>query len=377
MKKSHLKTRAARLMTGALAAIAFAWAILGLASAGETAAVGDANCDGVVTSIDALLVLQLHAGLIDEVCGDVDVNADGEVNSLDALFILWPIRGLLPFPQPTPQPTTEPSGDLTTYLAMSDLPNNEGVSVSLILANKSPGAVTREYTSKQRYDVVVRDANGDYVWNWFHGSAWAAVIGRQVWEPGDWVSYEATWRFEDKDGDPVEPGTYELQAFDVGCITLPARQCDLGEIIAVDVPPPPDCTGTDGLGADLIVSGGRETFSSGENVSLTLVLFNCAETPITQTSSTSQMHDFVVQDEAGRVIWQWSHGMLFLQARTSRTFEPGEMIVHRTIWRQDTDERPILAPDLFNGGDLVSPGTYEVVGLSGGLIASQAIEILP
>ena len=101
MTQSSLQTRAARLMAGALTAIAIAWTIAGLASAGEHAAVGDANCDGVVTSIDALLVLQLHAGLIDEVCGDVDVNADGEVNSLDALFILWPIRGLLPLPQPT------------------------------------------------------------------------------------------------------------------------------------------------------------------------------------------------------------------------------------------------------------------------------------
>ncbi len=116
MKQPNLPTRAAILVAGALAATAVAWATVGSASAGETR-LGDANCDGFITSIDALLVLQLHAGLIEEVCGDVDVNADGEINSLDALFILWPIRGLWPFPQstptdvppePTPQPTTGP-----------------------------------------------------------------------------------------------------------------------------------------------------------------------------------------------------------------------------------------------------------------------------
>ena len=400
MKRSSLQTRAARLMAGALAAIAVAWAIVGLASAGEHAAVGDANCDGSVNSIDAALILQLHAGLIDEVCGDVDVNGDGVANSIDALLIVqmglgvWPVEPVTPtpteaLPEPTPQPTVGPSRDLTTYLAMSDLPNNEGIFVSLTLANKNPGSVTRGYIDGQDYDVVVRDANGEYVWNLWHDTPWTQAFESQVWEPGEWITYSGTWRFEDNKGNDVEPGAYELQIFDVGCTTDPIRQCDLGEVIAVDIPPPPDCTRKDGLGADLIVSGGRETFSSGENVSLTLVLFNCGETPITRTYGSSHTYDFVVLDEAGQVIWHLSLGMVFLQVQTPVTFEPGEMIVHRTIWRQDTDDRPfLLLPELFNGGDLVPPGTYEVFGLGCGfratdeldacdLIASQTIEIVP
>ena len=384
-------------MAGVLAAIAVAWAIVGLASAGEHAAVGDANCDGSITSIDALLVLQLHAGLIEEVCGDVDVNADGEVNSLDALFILWPIRGLLPLPQPTPtlvppEPTLESPGEpggLATYLAMSDLPNNEGIFVSLVLANKNPWPLERKYSSGKRHDATVRDAEGNHVWNQFNGVDFTAAFAWQVLEPSEWVTYGANWRFEDNNGNAVGPGTYELQIFDVGCTTDPIRQCDLGEVIAVDIPPTPDCTGQDGLEADLIVSGGREKFSSGENVSFTLVLFNCGETPITRTYGSSHTYDFVVLDEAGQVIWHLSLGMVFLQVQTPVTFEPGEMIVHRTIWRQDTDDRPfLLLPELFNGGDLVPPGTYELFGLGCGfratdeldacdLIASQTIEIFP
>ena len=128
METAPLKTRTTLLLAGALAAIAVAWAIVGLASAGETQ-LGDANCDGRIDSIDALFVLQFHAGLIDELCGDGDVNGDGEVNSIDALFLLWPIRGLSPFPQPTPtgrppEPTPEaPSerGDLSATIEVQIL----------------------------------------------------------------------------------------------------------------------------------------------------------------------------------------------------------------------------------------------------------------
>ena len=389
MKRSSLQTRAARLMAGALAAIAVAWAIVGLASAGEHAAVGDANCDGSVNSIDALLVLQLHAGLIDGVCGDVDVNGDGVANSLDAMLILQnsivePLPGPGPFPQPTPSEPLE----LTAKLSLFSLPDNEGISATLWLLNNNNWPVKRQYTSSQRYDMVVRDDTGDIVWRWSQDMAFSAVIGTNVLQPGEGISQTETWKLEDNAGSNVEPGSYELHMFDVGCGIDPIRQCDLGEVIAVDIPPTPDCTGQDGLEADLIVSGGREKFSSGENVSLTLVLFNCEDTSMTRGYSSSHMYDFVIQDEAGQVIWHWSLGMVFAQLQTGRIFEPGEMFVHRTMWRQDTDERPLLFPDLFKGGDHVAPGTYTLSGFdvstcrfqdvsSCDLIASQAIEIVP
>ena len=52
--------------------------------------VGDVTCDGLVNSIDAALVLQYDAGLIDSLsCAqNADVNVDGAVNSIDAALIL-------------------------------------------------------------------------------------------------------------------------------------------------------------------------------------------------------------------------------------------------------------------------------------------------
>lgn len=62
------------------------------------AARGDVNADGVVNSIDAFLLLRLHAGIIDPLLNPPlfpedwyergDVNDDGVLNGLDAVLIL-------------------------------------------------------------------------------------------------------------------------------------------------------------------------------------------------------------------------------------------------------------------------------------------------
>ena len=57
---------------------------------------GDANCDGLVNSLDAALVLQFDAGLIHSLtCADADYNHDGVVNALDAALILQKDAGLI------------------------------------------------------------------------------------------------------------------------------------------------------------------------------------------------------------------------------------------------------------------------------------------
>ena len=58
---------------------------------------GDVDCDGLITSIDAALVLQFDAGLIDELdcLHNADVNGDGNIDSVDALLILQHVAGLI------------------------------------------------------------------------------------------------------------------------------------------------------------------------------------------------------------------------------------------------------------------------------------------
>ncbi len=63
---------------------------------------GDVNCDGDVSSIDAALLLQLTAGVITFLfCGDFgDVDGDGNTTSVDAAIILQFTAGLIPSPPP-------------------------------------------------------------------------------------------------------------------------------------------------------------------------------------------------------------------------------------------------------------------------------------
>ena len=58
---------------------------------------GDVNCDGFVTSVDALLILQLRADLISSLpCPENgDVNGDGAIDVVDAALILQMAAGLL------------------------------------------------------------------------------------------------------------------------------------------------------------------------------------------------------------------------------------------------------------------------------------------
>jgi len=59
--------------------------------------VGDSNCNGTVNAIDAALVLQHDAGLLDEIaCEDLaDANQNGTVNAIDATLILQYDAGFL------------------------------------------------------------------------------------------------------------------------------------------------------------------------------------------------------------------------------------------------------------------------------------------
>jgi len=58
---------------------------------------GDVDCDGAVTSIDAALVLQFGAGLVEELpCpAGGDVNGDGRIDAIDAALILQHVAGLI------------------------------------------------------------------------------------------------------------------------------------------------------------------------------------------------------------------------------------------------------------------------------------------
>jgi hypothetical protein len=58
---------------------------------------GDANCDSLANSVDAAVILQYDAGLLDgfTCLGNLDLNGDGMTNSVDASIILQMDAGLI------------------------------------------------------------------------------------------------------------------------------------------------------------------------------------------------------------------------------------------------------------------------------------------
>ncbi len=205
------------------------------ASAGVQPA-GDANCDGIVSSLDAVIVLQVDAALLDRAPCHVQADAsfDGVVNSLDAAIILQREAGLLA------QCEVGWTGFTASLMAVDKI-TVPGVPFSLTfsVSNCNERETSRQYNSGQIYDFIVRDASGELLWNWAHGLAFVQAIQERTYSAQQPVTYGVVWNQTDNDGVPVPPGTYQIEAVDVGC-TLPALdECHLSATIQAQILVPP------------------------------------------------------------------------------------------------------------------------------------------
>ncbi len=194
---------------------------------------GDVNCDKVTNSIDATLILQVDAGLIDTVscAGVADLNLDGVIDSLDATIVLQITAGLCC------------AGPLTAALSIDSLsdslsfsvPYGEPLPMTLSITNANDQQVERTYNTGQRYDFVVFDTMGIEIWRWAYRTGFTQALVEVTFEPGETVTYSVVWNQQTNDGEQVAPGTYELHAYDVGCGMLPAFQCDLGATLVFEI----------------------------------------------------------------------------------------------------------------------------------------------
>ncbi len=205
------------------------------ASAGVQPA-GDANCDGVVSSLDAVIVLQVDAGLLDRAPCHIQADAsfDGIVNSLDAAIILQREAGLVAACSPGQTGFTSLLMAVDTIMAPG-----EPFSLTLSVSNCNDHATSRQYASGQIYDFIVRDGSGELVWNWAHGRGFTLTIMDRTYGDQQTVTYGVVWDLTDNAGAPVPPGTYEIEAVEVGC-TLPALdECSLSSTVDVQILVPP------------------------------------------------------------------------------------------------------------------------------------------
>lgn len=310
---------------------------------------GDVNCDKVTNSIDAALILQVDAGLIDTVscAGVADLNLDGTINSLDAAIVLQITAGLC-CPILDIEVTIESPPD--------GVPFGEPVVFAISITNPGDRPVTRRYNNGQLFDFSVSDFFSRPLWHWSQGKAFTEAIEYRTFEPGETTIYRVEWNQQDDSGEPVLFGLFNIIGTDVGCSTLPPRSCRLGAIGQVWILPPRDRCSGDWLIPELNLPNDRLVVSVGETVPLSVTVTNCSDQPITRSyGSNSHRYDFYVLDEDHRHLWKRSFNLPFPGFSSERVFQPGETLTYSVNWNQQ-----------MNDGEFIGPGVYELRAVIGG-----------
>ena len=115
----------------------------------------------------------------------------------------------------------------------------EPFSLTLSVSNCNERETARRYDSSQLYDFIVRDEVGAIVWSWSYGRAFVQAVMDRSYGDRQTVTYGVIWDQTTNAGTPVAPGTFQIEALDVGC-TLPAlNQCNLSATIDVQILVPP------------------------------------------------------------------------------------------------------------------------------------------
>jgi len=213
-----------------------ALALFALPASAGIQPVGDANCDGRVTSLDAVWVLQYDAGLIDEMpCQrQADASFDGTVNSLDAAIILQREARLLS------QCERGQTGFKASIRAIEPIMvPGEPFAFTFSVSNCNERETTRRYGSGQIFDVIVRNEEGETVWNWAFDYGFVLAPMDRTYGDRQTVTYGAVWDQLDNDDILVTPGTYTVEGVDVGCTVPGMTQCNLSATTEIQILVPP------------------------------------------------------------------------------------------------------------------------------------------
>ena len=81
-----------------------------------------------------------------------------------------------------------------------------GVRLTLHVTNTSSRPVEFTFPSSQRYDFVVRRADGEEVWRWSEGMMFTQAISQATLAPGESWDMEAVWEADDVTGELTATG---------------------------------------------------------------------------------------------------------------------------------------------------------------------------
>jgi hypothetical protein len=86
------------------------------------------------------------------------------------------------------------------------------VHLTFRIQNTGGKAVSYNFSTGQKYDVVVTDAAGTEVWDWAKGRMFTQNLSSISLKPGKSLTYSVVWNGVDQTGRNVKSGTYTLTA---------------------------------------------------------------------------------------------------------------------------------------------------------------------
>ena len=76
----------------------------------------------------------------------------------------------------------------------------DSVLLEIHVTNVTSSPISLEFTSTQRYDFEIANADGESIWRWSAARSFGQALGEEALQPGDSRRYTATW---DGNGDDI------------------------------------------------------------------------------------------------------------------------------------------------------------------------------
>ncbi len=116
-------------------------------------------------------------------------------------------------PAPAPSAARKTGDVIVTFTVdRASYKQGEPVSLRLMARNDSAEAIDLQFLSSQQHDFVVKDGDGQVVWRWSNGRAFAQAIVERTLKPGEQLSSTASWNQRTNKKNLVEPGPYKIEA---------------------------------------------------------------------------------------------------------------------------------------------------------------------
>ncbi|HEY3280844.1 MAG TPA: BsuPI-related putative proteinase inhibitor [Armatimonadota bacterium] len=125
---------------------------------------------------------------------------------------VWTLRDLKRANLSPPRPKAASSVRLELSTDATEYSTGTPIRLLLAVTNVGRDAVTLSHPSGQHYDFSVR-AQGREVWRWSAGRAFTTALSTTQIAPGETVTFSEVWGQRDSSGEPVQPGTYEVQGW--------------------------------------------------------------------------------------------------------------------------------------------------------------------